>query len=81
MRSKFLREIVSSVMSLQAGQPNIEVKAMVVTERVNASLSLFGIASIMWTYLFEPSFNTPINRTDLLRKPGKHRIQHCRSHI
>jgi hypothetical protein len=36
--------------------------AMIITERVNASLSILGIMFVVATYLFVPSFNKPINR-------------------
>ena len=39
-----------------------QLKALMVTERVNSSLSLVGIIFVIVTFIFSSSFNKPINR-------------------
>ena len=45
-----------------SGLNDSQTQALVITERINAVVSLLGIAFILSTYLFTPYFNKPINR-------------------
>ena len=57
---KTLYEALATMDPPQALSPNL--LAIKVTERVNSCISILGIAFILFTYIFYPTFRKPINR-------------------
>jgi Slime mold cyclic AMP receptor len=45
-----------------AGLTDEQLRALLITERVNSSISIASIIFVVTTYIFAPGFNKPINR-------------------